>query len=351
VFRFEGRAGEEVVAEIHARRLGSPLDSGLRLTDATGRLLAYNDDHEDKSSGLNTHHADSVVRATLPANGIYYVHLGDVQHKGGPEYAYRLRISLPRPDFDLRIVPASISGRGGSNVPVTVYAVRRDGFAGEIALELKDAPEGFTLSGTAPTNQGPVLVPANQDQVKLTLKVVPVPQEGPVNLKLEGTATIAGRQVSRVAVPAEDMIQAFEYRHLVPAQELKVAVSGRYTPPKPVAKILSKTPVKIPAGGTARLQISVSPRSLIGRLKLELRRPPAGIAIETTTASRDSVEIVLKTDAEKVKPGQRGNLTVAAAVEEPAEKPKEADKAKPPKDVQRTPPPNFPTVPFEIVKP
>ena len=34
VFRFQGRAGEEIVAEVIARRLDSPLDSVLRLTDA-----------------------------------------------------------------------------------------------------------------------------------------------------------------------------------------------------------------------------------------------------------------------------------------------------------------------------
>ncbi|HWH68053.1 MAG TPA: hypothetical protein VNT26_01600, partial [Candidatus Sulfotelmatobacter sp.] len=44
VFRFEGRAGSELVAEVFARRLNSPLDSVLRLTDAAGHQLAYNDD-------------------------------------------------------------------------------------------------------------------------------------------------------------------------------------------------------------------------------------------------------------------------------------------------------------------
>jgi len=48
----------------------------LKITDSTGKQLAFNDDQEDKGSGLNTHHADSYVAVTLPANGMYYVHLG-----------------------------------------------------------------------------------------------------------------------------------------------------------------------------------------------------------------------------------------------------------------------------------
>ena len=48
-----------------------------------------------------------------------------------------------------------------------------------------------------------------------------------LSVAVEGTALVAGRRVCHEAVPAEDMMQAFFYRHLVPAQELKVAISGR----------------------------------------------------------------------------------------------------------------------------
>jgi hypothetical protein len=215
VFSFEGRAGQQIVAEVMARRLDSPLDSVLRLTDAAGRQLAFNDDHEDKGTGLNTHHADSWLSATLPAAGVYYLYLGDTQHKGGPEYAYRLRISPPRPDFELRIAPSNINVHGARSVPLTVYALRKDGFSGEIAMALKNPPAGFALSGR---------VPANQDKATVTLSVPPSPLKDPINLSLEGRSTIEGQPVVRPVVPAEDMMQAFAYRHLVPVQELKVMV-------------------------------------------------------------------------------------------------------------------------------
>ncbi|MBI4625369.1 MAG: PPC domain-containing protein, partial [Verrucomicrobia bacterium] len=80
VFRFAGKAGSEFIAEIFARRLSSPLDSVLKLTDASGRQLAFNDDYEDKGAGLTTHHADSRLSVTLPADGAYYVRVADAQH-------------------------------------------------------------------------------------------------------------------------------------------------------------------------------------------------------------------------------------------------------------------------------
>jgi hypothetical protein len=334
VFRLEGRKDAEIVAEVYARRLGSPLDSQLKLTDATGKQLAFNDDHEDKGAGLTTHHADSYLRAKLPADGVYYLYLGETQHKGGPEYAYRLRVSAAQPDFDLRIVPSSFAVRSGLSVPLTVYALRRDGFSGEIALELKEAPEGCTLSAPA--------VAAGEDQVKLTLKIPTITPDDPLHLSLEGRAKIQGREVLREAVPAEDMMQAFEYRHLVPAQELKVAMVGRFVARKPVVKVLSKMPIKIPAGGTAQVKIGIPSRSYPGKFKFDLRKPPEGITLKTVSALRDAVEVVLESDAQKVKPGLKGNLTVLASAEK-AEKGKAAP--------ARGTPPALPAIRFEIVKP
>jgi len=222
VFRFESCAGDKIVAEVYARRLDSPLDSVLKLTDANDHQLAANDDHEDKGAGLTTHQADSWLSATLPANGTYYLHISDAQHKGGEVYSYRLRISPPQPDFELRVVPSSINARAGATAAVTVYALHKDGFSNDIALMLKDAPRGFKLSGGK--------LPANQDQVRLMLTVPPMPSEEPISLRLEGRAIIQGREVVHPAVPAEDMMQAFFYRHLVPAKDLKVAILPRGKP-------------------------------------------------------------------------------------------------------------------------
>jgi hypothetical protein len=239
VFRFEGHAGDTIVAEVMARRLNSPLDSTLKLTDAQGKQVAFNDDFEDPAAGLTTHQADSFLMATLPADGPYYVHLTDGQNKGGPEYAYRLRISKPAPDFALRVVPASLYVRTGSSVPVTIHAIRTDGFTNDISLAIKDAPPGCKLK--------PNVLPAGTNQVKVTLTGPFEPQPAPISLSLEGRAQIAGREVMHQVVPATDMMQAFAYRHLVPAQSLEIAVTGRgRTPPVKVtaAKTKATKPTK-----------------------------------------------------------------------------------------------------------
>jgi hypothetical protein len=306
VFRFEGKAGQEVVAEVYARRLDSPLDSVLKLTDSAGRQLAFNDDHEDKAYGLITHHADSWLTAVLPSAGTYYLHLYDAQNQGGPEYAYRLRISPPRPDFDLRVVPSSINARAGSAVPVTVYALRRDGFDGPIDLELKDAPAGFGLSGAR--------VPAGQTKVQATLTVPLQPGRAPAALHMEGRATIAGGEVRRPAVPADDMMQAYFYRHLVPAQEWLVAIVGRGRAAIQF-RLRGAKEVKLPSGGTAELHFIGPHGPMVKTLQWSLSEPPDGLSIQKATPTEVGVDIVLRADAARLKPGWKGNAILEASVE------------------------------------
>jgi hypothetical protein len=308
LFLFEGRAGDDVVAEVVARRLRSPLDSLLRLTDDTGRVLAWNDDFEDPEAGLLTHHADSYLRARLPDDGVYYVRVVDAQGQGGDAFGYRLRVGSPRPDFALRVTPASVNVRAGSSVPLCVHAVRKDGFSGDVELELKDAPEGFVLSGGR--------LPAARDRIRVTLTVSGKPIDGPVELALEGRAVIDGETVVRSVVPAEDMMQAFLYRHLVPSEALVVAVlRGRRGPP---AELADDMPVQVPAGGSATVRIRTPTRRALRNVQLELFEAPEGVVLEDVTLAPEGLSFAVKADGEAAVVGFEDNLIVNAYTERPA---------------------------------
>ena len=320
VYAITCKVGDKVVAEVTARRLNSPLDSWLKVTDETGMQIAFNDDMDDKGSGLITHQADSYVSFTAISSGRYFIYLGDSQHKGGPEYGYRLRISPPKPDFALRIVPSSLNGRSNAAVPVTVYALRKDGFTGDITFNLKDAPKGFALQGGC--------IPEGQDKVRATVTFASVGAT-PLPLAVEGRAVVQGRETMHPAVPADDLLQAFIYHHLVQASGL-YAVSGGESrggrsPFKPVAD-----PVGLVAGGSARVTLATLGKPPGGgpdQLQLQLNEPPEGISIESVTPTPDGVAVAFRTDA-KVKPGLRGNLILKAFMERttPAEGDKKAEK-------------------------
>lgn len=330
VFSIEGRAGQEIVAEVTARRLNSPLDSTLELTDAAGKRIAFNDDFEDKGSGLETHHADSYLRATLPAAGKYYIRLTDSQRQGGPEFGYRLRISEPQPDFALRIAPSSVSVRAGANTVLDIYALRKDGFTNAISFWLKDAPSGFAISGGT--------IPANQDQVRFTLTAPPSRQPAPLHLEIAGHADIDGKVITHTAVPCEDMMQAFAYRHLVPAKALEVTVGGQGS--RANIKFLG-TPVRIPVGGKATVRVTGAGPGMAERALLDLSDPPDGISLGTISAVADGIEVQFVAN-DKVKAGIAGNLILAA---------QQKRNGNPPNPNARRVFSNvLPAIPFEVVK-
>ena len=115
-------------------------------------------------------------------------------------------------------------------------------------------------------------------QIRLTLSA-PSTQAEPIDVTLEGRATIQGRAVAHPAVPAEDMMQAFAYRHLVTAQELKVVVNNRWMPRTSI-RLLGESPVRIPAGGTVTVQVATPSSGFSERVRLELSDPPEGITIK-----------------------------------------------------------------------
>jgi hypothetical protein len=339
VYAVTGRAGEPIVAEVTARRLGSPLDSVIELTDASGSRLAVSDDAPDKSAGLITHQSDSRIAATLPSGGTYYLHVRELQRKGGPEYGYRLRVSSPQPDFEVRVTPSEINAGAGTSVIVTAHAIRKDGFAGDIALSLKGAPQGFALSGE--------VVPAGQDHVRLTVDVPPMRPAGPITLGLEGRATIHGKMVVRPALAAEEMMQAFAYRHLVPADSLKITVLARGGTRMP-ARIIGSGTATLPAGGSTRVQVALPPMKNFEHVQLELSEPPEGLSLRDAAVGEAGAEFVLAADASKVKPGLRGNLIVTVSGERV---PPQRGSQPAPAARRRVPLGVLPAIPFEISPP
>ncbi len=343
VFRVRGRAGNRLVAEVTGRRLNSPLDSLLQLTDTSGKVLAWNDDHVEEEGylhkdklGLVTHHADSYLMVELPRDGTYYVHLRDALHHGGQAYGYRLRISAPQPDFALRVTPSSVQVKMSGAVPICVHALRQDGFDGAIDVTLKDTPTGFLLDGGR--------IPAGSDRISMTLQAPRKALDRAFAMHLEGRAEIEGKTVSHVAVAADDVMQAFLYRHLVPAQEFMVLMRHSKSG-MPSVKLAGDGPVQIPAGGSVRVLVKVSSTRLAEEMRLELKDPPAGVILDEVSVVPKGLELTLKANEETSRECCADNLIVEVVREYT---PKEKD-GTPSKQKRRYSLGVLPAIPIEIV--
>lgn len=310
VYRFEGKSGDEINAEVYARRLNSPLDSLLRLTDASGKVLEWNDDYVVKDTGYLfkdtegwlTHHADSCLTAKLPADGTYFIQIADAQQQGGPAYGYRLGLTAKIPDFELRVTPSSLSPLPGETVAVTVYVLRKDGFDGPIEVSIKNPQSGFKLEGGH--------IPGGCQHIRMTLKSPQKALEMPIALDMEGTAAVGGNTLTRRVVPAEDMMQAFLYRHLVVSQELLVAMRPAQRS-FPSIELADPSPVVIPAGGSARVHLKCKARQFVKEVQLMLQNPPQGVSLNNIRVVPEGLAFTLQAD-NTVQAGLADNLIIEA---------------------------------------
>jgi len=102
IYRFFVSAGQRLSFEVVAQRLGSKLDSVLRLMGSDGQEIVRVDDTEGAGG-------DSRFSHTFAVEGEYLIGIEDVRHLGGAGYHYRLRIG----EFPLITAVYPAGGRCG----------------------------------------------------------------------------------------------------------------------------------------------------------------------------------------------------------------------------------------------
>jgi hypothetical protein len=142
-FAFAALKGESFSFEVLARRQQSALDSNLRILDEKGSQLAVNDDlRAGKRSS-----ADSWIESwTAPADGRYVVEIRDLHGRGGPQFVYAVQATRAAPGFRLWLDTDKTQLTPGTNGVAFVRAERKNGFTGEIQLQVAGVPHGVTAS-------------------------------------------------------------------------------------------------------------------------------------------------------------------------------------------------------------
>lgn len=306
VYVFHAGAGQKLTFDLLGRRLGSRIDSFLRVMDGAGKELASNDDAVGKDSRLDW---------TPPAAGDYYVQVSDIAGEGGDAYGYRLEITPTlAPGFKLTVTPDAMNmGQGGTEV-MTVRAERLNGFTGDIALRVEGLPPGVTASPgllrVAPDSMG-------QESVQITLTAAPDARREGFPLRVVGTATVAGKPVERTAGPLESYQLSEDEGNRERPTVFQVAGVG-----EPAPFTVSATPrqVSLAPGATATIQVKVTRRPEAGAAKgevdLEVQNVPEGVEVKAPAIPADKSEgsIVLKAP-EKLDP-RTVNLIVRGRIKE-----------------------------------
>ena len=146
---FRGHAGDRLVAEVEARRIGSRLDPVIELKNAAGSTIAI-------EWGKAFLRGDARAELTLPADGLYMVELHDLAYNAPNESPYRLLLGDFR-SVDSYYPPVIPRGADwpvepvGAGIPpgTLIDANLKGGPAGELA-KLLPFPGKLRTSGPLP---------------------------------------------------------------------------------------------------------------------------------------------------------------------------------------------------------
>ena len=159
-----------------------------------------NDDDMERKLGR-----DSRLTFTAPADGAYLVRVGDTRGFSGERFVYRLTVRRPQPDFDVRLADVNPTVPRGSGRRLTFSIDRRDGFDGDVTVQVAGLPPGFSMS--------PVVIQAGHVEARAVLNaaadaVQPPPEAWQaVKLTASGRPQDPGSRPQGPGLPATTVVK------------------------------------------------------------------------------------------------------------------------------------------------
>jgi hypothetical protein len=199
-YAFTAKKGEVYNIDILSDRLGAPTYMYFMLRNDKSDLKESDDNQDILSRKFYLRGEDpQPYRFVVPADGKYQLMVSSrlADTVAEPRHFYRVRIAPPQPDFHLVALPSGEHRPAGTTVlaggqqAFTIFALRQDGFVGDIALSAEGLPPGVTIA--------PQTIGGDHRESRL---VVSAAANAPVwtgAIQIAGTATMGGKKVVRSA--------------------------------------------------------------------------------------------------------------------------------------------------------
>lgn len=248
-YAFDAIKGEKLTFQVIARDHLSPLDGLLRLYDDKGTKLLEIDDY---SSRVFTHADPRIENWAAPANGRYVLELRDAQARGGTNFVYFLKAVKAEPYFLLELDTDKTLLVPGCASVIFARVVRKDGFEGEVNLQIDGLPPGVKATC------GRIL--ADKKDGAIVLEAAADAKPGVAHVRVTGTATITGldmkpRTLSATAVPYQEIHMGGGGRWHAPVSQHAVGVCG---PLDLSAVKISANAVTLKPGESKRLDVTIA---------------------------------------------------------------------------------------------
>ncbi len=199
-YTFTAKKGDTYNIEIISDRQGAPTFTYFMLRTDKADLKESDDNQDIISRKFYMRSEDpQSYRFVAPADGKYQLMVSSrlADTIAEPRHFYRVRITAPKPDFHLVALatgeyrPAATTVLAGSQESFTIFALRQDGFVGDIAITAEGLPPGVSIA--------PQTVGGDLRESRFVVSAAPTAATWTGQIKILGTTTIQGKKVVRSA--------------------------------------------------------------------------------------------------------------------------------------------------------
>ncbi|MFO0906369.1 MAG: serine protease [Pirellulales bacterium] len=364
VFEFEAKKGEEWWIEAASERFGLPTDPAVlvqhitktpegekaidvvELTDIPSPVKVSSNGYAYDGPPYDAGSSDVLGKLVIKEDGTYRLQLTDLfgGTRTDARNVYRLVIRKAAPDFavvgwalhmelrngDRNALSKPLSLRNGATMALEVVALRRDGYDGEIDLQLEGLPEGVTARG--------LKMPPGQSRGTLLVTAAPNAPRSMSHAKFVAKGKIGEEVVARtgriasVAWPIPDSWGEIPRPRLV--DDIVVSASDVDFSPLSIAGPAGQV-LEPGADGKIAVPLFLTRRSEFSGATMQMRAMGAGLErlpqFDITLTS-DKAEAVIDVAALKLPPGEHWFAFYGGAVAKYRE-PKKDSTAAPPTDI------------------
>jgi hypothetical protein len=261
-YMFTAKKGEVYNIEVLSDRLGAPTYMYFMLRNLKDDLKESDDNQDFLSRQFYIRSEDpQTYRFAVPADGKYQLLVSSrlADTVASPRQSYRVRITPDQPDFHLVALPpgeyrpTGMTVLSGGQQAFTIFALRQDGFVGDIALSAEGLPPGMTA--------GPQTVGGDLRETRFVLTAAPTAAAWTGEIKIKGTAIIKGQKVVREVRSASIVWPVQPGLNIPPLSRLdhSLMLAVRPGAPYSLACTLDKPALTQGEKGTLKLKLMRSP--------------------------------------------------------------------------------------------